>query len=164
MIAPPFSLADTTIAPGVRAGIGATTEALAYFSAPRAGATASGRVLAVCRPLDDCGELRADLRGNIREPVVADDREHPLGVDRRDLGLAVALVHHDVAGQERAELRFGRQRLVGEARVAGAEDGVGLALDAELLAQGRLDVDLTQDAEAFLLQLGADPLDGVGER
>ena len=46
-------------------------------------------------------------------------REHPLGVDRRDVRLAVPLVDDDVAGQKRAELRLDGERLVGERRVAG---------------------------------------------
>ena len=43
---------------------------------------------------------------------------------------------------------------------------VAVALDAELRAQGRLDVDLAEDAEALRGELLADALDGVveGER
>jgi hypothetical protein len=50
-----------------------------------------------------------------------------------------------------------------ERRVAGAEDHVAFDLDAELRAQGRLDVDLAEDAEAFRLQLRPRALDGLVE-
>jgi hypothetical protein len=78
--------------------------------------------------------------------------------------VAVALVDDDVAGQEHAELGFGRECLVRERRVAGAEDRVRLPLDAELLFQRRLHVDLAEDAEALVLQLLADALDCLVER
>jgi hypothetical protein len=50
---------------------------------------------------------------------------------------------------------------VGERRVAGAEDHVRLLLDAKLLAQRRLYVDLAEHAEALRLQFLADAFDSV---
>ena len=41
---------------------------------------------------------------------------------------------------------------MGERRVAGAEDSVGRALDAELFLQRRLDVDVAEDAEPLALE------------
>ena len=67
--------------------------------------------------------------------------------------VAVALVDDDVAGEQHAEVGFGLECLVCERRVAGAEDHVRLDVDSELLFQGRLHVDLAQDAEALALQL-----------
>ena len=52
---------------------------------------------------------------------------------------------------------------MGKRRVAGTEDQVRLDLDAELLPQRRLHVDLAENAEAFVLQLLADVLDGLGK-
>jgi hypothetical protein len=48
--------------------------------------------------LDDDGEFAADLGGDRGELGVVDDREHALGVDRRDVRFAVVLVDDDVAG------------------------------------------------------------------
>jgi hypothetical protein len=96
--------------------------------------------------------------------LIADDREHPLGVDRRDACLARAHIDDDVAGQKRAELRFGRECLVRERRIAGTEDRVRLSLDAELLLQRRLHVDLAEDAEARRLQFASHTLDSLGKR
>jgi hypothetical protein len=78
--------------------------------------------------------------------------------------VAVALVDDYIAGQEHAKLGLGLECLVGERRVAGAEDRVRLSVDAELLFQRRLHVDLAEDAEALLLQLLADAYDCLVER
>jgi hypothetical protein len=59
---------------------------------------------------------------------------------------------HDVAGQQRADRRVGRDRLVGERRVARAEDEVGRHLDTELGVQRGGHVDLGQHAEALGLE------------
>jgi len=98
---------------------------------------------------DDCAEPALHVGGDRRQLLVVDDREHPFGVDGRDLRLTVAPVDDDVAGQEHAEVRFGLERLVCERRVARAEDRVRVPVDAELLFQRRLHVDLAEDAEAL---------------
>ena len=72
-------------------------------------------------------------------------------------------VDDDVAGEQHAEVGLGLERLVGERRVAGAEDQVRLALDSELLAQRRLYVDLAEHTEPFRLQLCSHSLDGVAK-
>ena len=95
--------------------------------------------------------------------VVADDREHLLGVDCGDVGLTLLLVDDDVAREQDAELGFGLQRGVCERRVAGAEDEVGLAVDAEFPLERRLDVDLAQHAEALVREFLAHPGHGLGE-
>ena len=65
--------------------------------------------------------------------MVADDGEHLLGVDRGDVRLTLLLVDDDVAREQDAELGLGLERGVRERRVAGPEDEVGLAVDAEFL-------------------------------
>jgi Sulfite exporter TauE/SafE len=125
-----------------------------------------------CRPpasddasaLDDGAQALLHLGGDRRKLVVADDREHPLRVDRGDPGLAAPLVDDHVAGQQHAELGFGLQRLVGERRVAGTEDQVRLSLDAELLPHRRVHVDLAQHPEPLRLQLGSHALDSLDKR
>jgi hypothetical protein len=116
----------------------------------------------VC-PLDHGCEPGLDLGGHRRQLVVLDDREHPLRVDRRDVGLPASLVDDDVAGKERPQVGLGLERAVGERWVAGPEDHVRLDLDAELLPHRGGDVDLAQDAESLVLQLRAHPLDRVGD-
>jgi hypothetical protein len=106
--------------------------------------------------VDDGGEPLPHFAGDRGELGVVGDGEHSLGVDGGDVGVAVATVDGDVAGEQGAELGFGLEGLVGERRVARAEDEVGLAVDAELLFHGGLDVDLAEDAESFGLELGAD--------
>jgi hypothetical protein len=59
---------------------------------------------------------------------------------------------------------IGLECAVGERWVAGAEDQVRLGVDAELLLQRRLDVDLARDAESLSTQFGAHPLDRLGKR
>ena len=94
---------------------------------------------------------------------LSDDREHALGVDRGHVRRAVTSVDDDVAGQQRAEIGLRLERPVGERWVAGAEDQVGLAVDAELLLQRGLDVDLAEDSESLRLELLAYAFGRFGE-
>ena len=94
------------------------------------------------RALDDRGEAAAYLAGRGCELVVADDREHLLGVDGGDVRVTLLLVDDDVAREQDAELGLGLQRGVGERWVAGPEDEVGLAVRAECSPERRLDIDL----------------------
>jgi hypothetical protein len=68
-----------------------------------------------------------------------------------------------VAGKQDAQLGLGLQRAVGQLGVAGAEDQVWVAIDAELLLEGCLHVDLAQHAEPLAGELLADPGYRVGE-
>src|SRR5665213_2952720 len=102
-------------------------------------------------PFYDCGEPRSDLRRDRRKVVSADDREHALRVDGRDVRRLVTAVDDDVAREQRAELGLDRERAVRERRVARAEDEIWLLFDAELLVQSRLHVDLAEHTEALRL-------------
>jgi hypothetical protein len=109
------------------------------------------------------GQLQppGDLVGDWCEIIAPDHREERERIDRRNDRLALVVgIHDDVAGQQQAELGFGRQRLMRQRRVAGAEDGVRPALDTELRAERRLYVDGRQNAEALLAQQPGDRLDG----
>ena len=64
----------------------------------------------------------------------------------------VGLVDDDVAGQQQPQIGLDLERRVGELRVAGSEDHVRPAVDAELLLHRLLDVDLGDDAEALGLE------------
>lgn len=134
------------------------------LSAHGVGATTSWSALAAACPFDDVAEFGADFSGDGSEVGVVDQREHPVGVDRGDVGLALGLVDDDVAGEQRAEFGFLAEGAVCEWRVAGAEDQVRLLLDAEFLAQRCLDVDFAEDAEPFGFQLVLDALDSFCER
>ena len=76
---------------------------------------------------------------------------------------ALVSAHHHVAGQQDAEIRLDLEPTVRELRVASAEDQIRLQLLTELVAQRGLHVDLREDAEAFLLELGLDTLDRFAE-
>jgi uncharacterized membrane protein YfcA len=134
-----------------------------FLVAENAAAAVSARLVSK-GSLDDGAQALFHSGGDGRKLIVADDREHPLRVDRGDPGLAVPLVDDHVAGQQNAELGFGLQRPVGEWWVAGAEDQVRLAVDAEFLPQRRLHVDLAQHAESRRRELGSDALDGLSKR
>lgn len=56
--------------------------------------------------LDHTGELAAHVGGDCRKLVVADNREHALGVDRGDVRLTVPRIDDDVAREQDAEVRF----------------------------------------------------------
>ncbi|MEY9490924.1 hypothetical protein RKD26_006803 [Streptomyces calvus] len=90
--------------------------------------------------------------GDGLEGVEAGEGDHGARVEGLDeRGVAVA-ADHDVAGQEQADAAVGFQGLVGERRVARAEDQVVLHAVAELGFEGGLDVDLGEDAEALIGQ------------
>ncbi|HEU5342301.1 MAG TPA: hypothetical protein VFU66_13690 [Edaphobacter sp.] len=63
----------------------------------------SGVALVANGTFDDGGELVAHLGGDRREFVVADDREHPVSVYRRDVRLPVSLVDDSVPSCGSAE-------------------------------------------------------------
>lgn len=121
------------------------------------GAASGGRVGAERQtPLDDVTTRRRTRSGRApisramgSRPGLPTMPSYPLGRDRADRGISVLNKHDNVARNEHSELRFGGERLMSERRVARAEDGIRLALDAELGAQRRLHVDLTQDPEAL---------------
>jgi hypothetical protein len=62
----------------------------------------------------------------------------------------------DVARQEHPDRRIGRDRAMGQRRVARPEDEVRLAVDVEPRLHRRLDIDLGQDAESLGAQGGLD--------
>ena len=67
--------------------------------------------------------------------------------------MAVHLLANDhVAGQQQTDVRLRRERAVRQWRIAGAQDAVGAAVDAEFGLHRRLDVDLGEDAEALGLE------------
>jgi hypothetical protein len=83
------------------------------------------------------------------------------GVDGDDHRLAVVpLVDHHVAGQHHAHLQLRGERPEGELGVAGAQDAVAPEVDADLLLQRVLHVDLGEHAEA----LGLEHVGHPGER
>ena len=99
--------------------------------------------------------------GRLRTAVAGHGQQ--LGrVDGLDEGVAAGLADGDVAGQQQPDLGVGRQGLVGEARVAGAEDGVVLDVLAEFGLEGGADVDGGQDAEALGGQRRGDDVDRLG--
>ncbi|GEL18148.1 hypothetical protein PA7_19850 [Pseudonocardia asaccharolytica DSM 44247 = NBRC 16224] len=74
----------------------------------------------------------------------------------------VAGAHHDVARQQNADAAVDIERLVGQVRIAGPENVVGLHLQAPLLPQRGLHVDLGEYAEALLDQHLAGPRHRLG--
>lgn len=64
----------------------------------------------------------------------------------------------DIAGQQAVDGRVGLEGLMGQRRIAGAQDAVGGHLHVQLVPQRGLDVDFGQDAEALVGQGLADPL------
>lgn len=101
--------------------------------------------------IDDFLQLRPDLQPDRLEGRVPDRSHGGQGVDGRDLDPAVGrLLDDDAAGQHRADLVLGLERLLGVRGVAGAEDAVFPEVDSELLVEGLPDVDIGQDAEPFL--------------
>lgn len=74
-------------------------------------------------------------------------------INRRHFSLAIPqILDDDIARKHRADLILNLERLVGQHRIACAKDAVAPKVDVDLLLQGVLDVDLRNDAEAFLLQ------------
>ena len=67
-----------------------------------------------------------------------------------------------VAGQHQAGVRAVRQRLVGQGRVAGPENGVFPEVDVEFLFKGVVHVDPRQDAETLYLERVDDAVQGLG--
>ncbi|MHB0949607.1 MAG: hypothetical protein ACYC4J_11165, partial [Gemmatimonadaceae bacterium] len=111
------------------------------------------------RPLRDGGkrtrEALAHLTGDLGDAIVLRERERGHGVHGAHRDARTVLPHDDVAGEEGADLRFGEERLVREAGIAGAEDDLRRRVDAELVLQRGGDVDLRDDPEALLQQLSA---------
>jgi hypothetical protein len=128
-----------------------------------------------CHSLDGPGEAVGHPVGDRVEVGVVDHREHHAGVDRahthlsvvrsrllaarrfRDAGRLLPFVDDHVAGQQRPEFECLAHRLVGQRRVARAEDGIVPEVLVEVLLRGRLRVDTTEDAEPLLSQRLDDP-------
>ena len=72
------------------------------------------------------------------------------------------LTHHHVAREQQADVELGSERLVGQRRVAGAEDHVRPELDTQLLPHRGRDVDLGEHTEALGRQLLLHPCYGLG--
>ena len=112
--------------------------------------------LEAAEPLEaayDASQLLADLLGRLLEPRIVDRHHRGDGIDRRHLDLAVGrFLHDDVARQHGADLVLELERLVSELGIAGAQDAIPAEIGADLVLQGVLDVDLGEDAEAFLLE------------
>src|SRR5690606_28257952 len=119
--------------------------------------------------VNDATESLFNLCDNRHNSLVVDHGEHRAGVRDGDNHIPLGrLLHDDVAGQEKADLRFVRERLMREFGIASAKDYVAPEIDIELLLQRRLDVDLCEDAEALAFQGGGHSLDrliegGIGE-
>jgi hypothetical protein len=85
---------------------------------------------------NDVFQLLPDCAGQFAKLWVADGLHGRDRIDGRDLHpAAVKLLNDDVAGQHGPDLVFVLQRLMGEFRVAGAQDQVGVEIDVELLFQ-----------------------------
>ena len=92
-----------------------------------------------------------DVLGDLRDDGVVDEHRQGVRVDGADDGLAGGVdVDADVARQEDADVGHGSDGLPSQRWGAGAEDEVGRHVLAQLFLHLRLDVDLAQDAEAFL--------------
>ena len=61
---------------------------------------------------------------------------------------------HGVAGQQQSQIDLLLESLVGQRRIARAENNVAREFDPELFLQLRLYVDLRENAEAFVLEAG----------
>ena len=109
--------------------------------------------------VDDATQLLVHLIGRRRQVRIPDDREHPGRIHRRYNRASVIVVDNHVAGQEQADADLLLQRLIGKRRVAGAEDHVVTEVDAELLLQFSVDVDLAEHAEALDTECLAGALD-----
>src|SRR5487761_1287050 len=110
-------------------------------------------------PLVGCGQLLADpvearrgIAGNLRDRV-ADQGEgrHRLHEAHSAPTWAHLLDDH-VAGQEHSHPGLGVERTVGKRWVAGAQDGVGAEVGAQLRLEGRGNVDLGQHPKALLAE------------
>jgi len=67
-------------------------------------------------------------------------------------GAVAVLADDDVAGEQQPGAHVSREGSVRQRGVAGAQDGVGLEVRADLLLQGAPDVYLREDAEALITQ------------
>jgi hypothetical protein len=76
-----------------------------------------------------------------------------LGIGQADTGASVGKpFDRDIARQQQADRRIGRNRAERERRIARAENHVVTKLPAELLPECGAQVDLGQDAEPLLLE------------
>src|SRR5687767_8699698 len=86
--------------------------------------------------------------------VGSDHGQHRLRIDRRNHRFPgfVSFINDDIAGKQQSDADLFLQSLVCERRIAGAEDDIVAEIHTELLFQFFLDVDFTEDTEAFLLE------------
>ena len=73
------------------------------------------------------------------------------------------LLHDDIARKHGADLVLELERAISELWVASSENPVGTKILAELRLHGRRDVDIGEDAKAFVLQRFDHPGDGLIE-
>ncbi len=93
---------------------------------------------------------------------VIDDLEHLLGLgDGHDNGMVILLENDHVAGQQETYAQLSAQGLMGERRIAGSENAIISKIDIQLLFQGRLNVYLRENSEAFLFQGFSDSLNRI---
>ena len=138
-----------------------------YGQVPRRHAIAASRLAIVLqrscnskRPVngsrnfgDDWPEQLAHLAGDGAELRVLDRDHRRDRIYRRNLDLsAVLLLNQDVARKHRSDLVLKCERLMGELRVACAQNEIRPEVDADLLIQGVLHVDLGQHPKAMVLQ------------
>ena len=93
----------------------------------------------------------ANLMGQRPEILPARHPELLHRIEDRDgapPGLVVG-VHDDIAGEEQADVLLLRERLMGQARIAGAQDPILAEIQVELLLERARHVDASQDSEPF---------------
>jgi len=96
-------------------------------------------------------KLRGDLHGERLHGRFPDDGEHFRGIDRSDSYFAALLIDNHIEGQQQTKVDLLLQCVVGKRRIACAQDHVAGEVDAQLLFELGLNVNLAEYAESFFL-------------
>ena len=151
--------------PGVIAGRHACAVSLIGYRADAATAATAAELASVGGSLDDCGELRPHLCCDRGELVVADDREHPLGVDRGDVRLAVRARRRRRCRAAACRARVRRRAPGGRAAGCRRRGSCRARCSTPSFSRSVACTSISQRTpKPSCLQFGADALDRVGER
>lgn len=109
-------------------------------------------------------EAFVDLGRDVVECGVLRDTDQLLWIDGTYHDVAVVrLIDGHVTWEQCPKIGLSGEPLVGDRRVAGTENPILVDVDIELFLQCCLDLEITEDAEAFVLQGSRDSSDSVVE-